>query len=103
MKKILVAFSAIVCLFSFSTAFAAEDAAGLYKSHCQGCHGADGSRSPASGVAPIGGQRSADILKMLNGYKAGTYGGQRKQTMEGVAERLSDEQMKSVSDYVSKL
>lgn len=103
MKKILIALSALVCVFSFSAAFAAEDGASLFKSQCQSCHGADGSRVPASGVAPIGGQSTADIMKMLNGYKAGTYGGQRKQTMEGVAKRLSDEQVQSVSDYVSKL
>lgn len=102
MKKTLLVLSATFCLFSFGVAFA-DDAADLYKTHCQGCHGADGSRIPPNAAAAIKGQSSADLLKMLQGYKDGSFGGKNKQVMTGVAKRLSDDQMKSVADYASKL
>ena len=52
---------------SFGVAFADGDAANLFKTHCQGCHGADGGRVPASGIEPIKGQSAADLLKKLEG------------------------------------
>ena len=45
MKKVLIVFSAVMLLASFSVAFADGDAANLFKTYCQGCHGADGGRS----------------------------------------------------------
>lgn len=40
---------------------------------------------------------------MLEGYRDGTFGGQRKQVMVGVVKRLSDEQMKSLAEYAAAL
>ena len=57
MKKVLIVFSAVMLLSSFGVAFADGDAANLFKTHCQGCHGADGGRVPASGIEPIKGQK----------------------------------------------
>ena len=70
MKKVLIVFSAVMLLSSFGVAFADGDAANLFKTHCQGCHGADGGRVPASGIEPIKGQSAADLLKKLEGYTA---------------------------------
>lgn len=103
MKNILLAGSALLCLFSLNAAFAADDGATLYKSHCQGCHGEDGSKAPANGVTPIKGQSSADLVKMLDGYRNGTFGGQQKRTMEGVVKRLTEDQLKSVADHIATL
>ena len=100
MKKVLIVFSAVMLLSSFGVAFADGDAA---KTHCQGCHGADGGRVPASGIAPIKGQSAADLLKKLEGYKDGSFGAQRKLVMENVVKQLSDEQLKSLADYASTL
>ena len=61
MKKVLIVFSAVMLLSSFGVAFADGDAANLFKTHCQGCHGADGGRVPASGIEPIKGQSAADL------------------------------------------
>ena len=102
MKKIVIAFSTALCLFSFGIAFA-DDAATLYKTHCQACHGADGSRAPTNTTLIIKGKSSAEVLTMLEGYKDGSFGGKSKQVMTGVVKRLSDDQLKSVSDHVSKL
>ena len=100
MKKVLIVFSAVMLLSSFGVAFADGDAANLFKTHCQGCHGADGGRVPASGIEPIKGQSAADLLKKLEGYKDGS---QRKLVMENVVKQLSDEQLKSLADYASTL
>ena len=52
MKTILIPLSVAIALFSFTAAFAADDAAALFKTHCQSCHGADGGRAPSGGVEP---------------------------------------------------
>ena len=103
MRTILIPLSVASALFSFSAAFAADDAAALFKTHCQSCHGADGGRAPSKGVEPIKGQSAADLLKKLEGYKDGTFGGARKMTMENVVKRLSDEQLKALADYSATL
>lgn len=103
MKKLMIAFSAATLLFSVSAAFADDNAATLFQTHCQSCHGADGGRPPVPGITPIKGRSSEDILKMLEGFKNGTFGGAQKQVMEGVTKQLSEDQMKSLADYVSKL
>ena len=103
MKKVLIVFSAVMLLSSFGVAFADGDAANLFKTHCQGCHGADGGRVPACGIEPIKGQSAADLLKKLEGYKDGSFGAQRKLVMENVVKQLSDEQLKSLADYASTL
>ena len=101
MKKMLIVLSVSVCLFSFNVGFAAEDGASLYKTHCQSCHGADGSKGP--GNAGIKGRSSADMLKVLVGYKDGSYGGARKQVMVDIVKPLSDEQLKIISGFTATL
>lgn len=103
MNKIGMACSALVCLFAFSVAFADEDAAILYKTRCQSCHGAEGELSPIKGVAPIKGQNADDLLTMLEGYKNGIFGGAQRRVMEGIVKRLSNEQLKSLASYASTL
>ena len=103
MRKILIPLSAVLALGCFSVAFAADDAAALFKTQCQSCHGADGGRAPAPGVDPIKGQSAADLLKKLDGYKDGTFGGPRKQLMENVVKRLPDDQLKVLADYAATL
>ena len=61
MKKVLIVFSAVMLLASFSVAFADGDAANLFKTYCQGCHGADGSRVPAKGIPPSNRARAPPI------------------------------------------
>ena len=102
MKKIFIALAATLSL-ALPGAALADDGAATFRTYCQSCHGTDGSRAPAPGITPIKGQNAADLVKMLEGYQEGTFGGQMKQVMEGVARRLTDVQIRSVSDYVSNL
>lgn len=109
MKKLWAGLSAVALLAVFGTAFAAEDAKGaedaavLYKTRCQSCHGPDGGQPPIPGINPIKGQSSENLLNMLKGFQKGTFGGPQKQVMEGITHQLTDDQMQSLADYISKL
>jgi cytochrome c553 len=70
---------------------------------CAGCHGADASK-PALGKSQIiKGWDAAKIAAALNGYKAGTYGGAMKSLMVGQVSKLSDDDIKTLSEHISKL
>ncbi len=64
MKKALVLFVLLAVALSLSSAaFAADDAAALYKSKCASCHGADGNGSPMGvkmGVTPFKTSKGTD-------------------------------------------
>jgi cytochrome c len=99
MKKTLLATAFIVTTFVF--AFAASDGAALYNK-CKACHGADGTKVPAGAEEALKGQSAADIEKMLTGYKDGSFGGEKKATMQRMTANLSPEDIKALADYISK-
>lgn len=99
MKKIALALTLLLA-FAASTALAAEDGKALY-AKCAGCHGADGSKAAMS--KPLKGQSADAVVKALQGYKAKTFGGAKKATMENMASRMSDAEFKALGDYISKL
>ena len=81
----------------------AADGAAAYAA-CGACHGADGKTAALGKSAVIAGQSAADIESKLKEYKAGT----RDVTgngalMKGQAATLSDDQIKALADYISKL
>lgn len=97
MKKLLI-LPAIALLLA-SAAWAADGEA-IYKANCAGCHGADGSK--VNGEAALKGQGADAILKKLQGYVAGTYGGKSKTVMEAVAKKHKDD-LKAIADYAGTL
>lgn len=99
MKKLALALSLLLA-FAASTALAAEDGKTLY-AKCAGCHGADGSKTTMS--KSLKGQSSDAIVKAMQGYKAKTFGGSKKATMENLASRMNDAEFKALGDYISKL
>ncbi len=100
MKKILGILSLATVLAVASVAFAA-DGATLYKS-CGGCHGADGSK-PAGGSAPLKGQKVEEVVKKMQGYADGSYGGAQKKVMENIAKKQTAEDIQALADFISKL
>lgn len=98
MKKTIM----IIALFT-SAVFLAVASSGMETyAKCKGCHGAAGEKA-AMGVSPLlKGQSKADIEAKLKGYKAGTYGGAKKAVMAGQAGKLSDDEIASLADYISK-
>ena len=101
MKKCHTFLSLAAFVFAASMAIAA-DGAEMFKSSCAGCHGADGSKS-AGGTAPLKGQKSEDVVKMLKGYKDGSFGGDKKAIMENVVKKHSDDELKQLADYIGTL
>ncbi|WP_456433638.1 c-type cytochrome [Nitratifractor sp.] len=97
MKKI-----ALSMIFAGAALMAADGQALFTK--CQGCHGADGKTKALGKSNPIAGLPADEIVKDLEGYKAGTL---NKHGMGAVmktqAGALSEDDMKALADYISKL
>ena len=78
------------------------DGATLYKS-CAGCHGVNAEKKALGKSEIIKGWSQAEVAKALEGYKKGTrnihgMGG----LMKAQASKLSQEQIKVLSEYISK-
>ena len=85
-----------------TTSIAMADGAALY-AKCAGCHGANGKTKALGKSAPIAGMAAADVVKDLEGYKAGTL---NKHGMGGVMKgqaNMSADDMKALGEYISKL
>jgi cytochrome c553 len=96
MKKIALA------LLLAGTSLAMADGKALF-AKCAGCHGADGKTKALGKSDPIAGLAAEEVLKDLQGYKAGTL---NKHGMGGVMKgqaNMSDEDMKALADYISKM
>ncbi len=96
MKKVALA------LIFAGTSIAMADGAALY-AKCAGCHGADGKTKALGKSNPIAGLAADEIVKDLEGYKAGTL---NKHGMGGVMKgqaNMSPEDMKAVAEHISKM
>lgn len=83
-------------------ALAQISGAALYQV-CAGCHGADASKAALGKSQIIKGWDAKKIAAALHGYKAGTYGGAMKSLMVGQVTKLSDDDIKTLSEHISKL
>lgn len=103
MKRIALALTLGLALSAGAALAADAGQAGkeLYTAKCQSCHGADGSKSVMS--KPVKGMKAEAALAAMNGYKAKTYGGTKKATMENLASRLSDADIKALAAYIGTL
>ena len=78
---------------------ATADGATLYKS-CAGCHGVKGEKKALGKSMIIKGWKSNKIVKALQGYKDGTYGGPMKGVMKGQVVKLDNAKMKAIGDFL---
>ncbi|MDO9266170.1 MAG: hypothetical protein Q7U00_03710 [Sulfurimonas sp.] len=83
-------------------ALAQISGAALYQV-CAGCHGADASKAALGKSQIIKGWDAKKIAAALHGYKAGTYGAAMKSVMAGQVSKLSDGDIKILSEHISKL
>jgi len=81
---------------------AAVDGAVIFKA-CSACHGVNGEKKALGKSQVIQGWDVAKVTAALKGYKDGTYGGAMKAVMKGQAAKLSDAEIKAVSEHISKL
>lgn len=70
---------------------------------CAGCHGADFSKKALGVSKVVKGMKADEIVKALEGYKAGTFGGPMKGVMKGQVASYSADQIKAVADYIAGL
>lgn len=92
---------ALAMSLAFAATALAADGKAVYTAKCQSCHGADGSKSLMS--KRVKGLKAEAALAAMKGYKAKTYGGSKKATMENLAAAMSDEDIKAVAAYVGTL
>ena len=85
-----------------ATSLFAADGAGIYKS-CAGCHGANGEKAALGKSQIIKGWDVAKTEAALKGYKDGSYGAAMKGVMKGQVARLSDADIKAVSEFIAGL
>ncbi len=79
------------------------DASSLFKS-CAGCHGAKGEKKALGKSDAIGGWSAAKVEEALEGYKAKTRNVHGMgAVMQGQAAKLSDQDIKALGAYISKL
>jgi mono/diheme cytochrome c family protein len=83
-------------------ACAQDDAAALYKSKCQVCHGPDGKGTPAGQKLGVKDFHSPEVAKMsdaelLEATKKG------KGKMPGYEGKLTDDQLKGLIKYIRSL
>ena len=71
---------------------------------CSGCHSPSGLGNSPAGYPALGGQHAEYIEKQLLAYRRGERdSGSNAQIMQGVAEYLSDDEVKAVANYISGL
>jgi len=69
---------------------------------CAGCHGPDGLGMPSQ-YPRIAGQYAEYVELQLKSFKAGTRANDPNGMMRGVAGRMTDQEIKAVSEYVAGL
>lgn len=70
---------------------------------CAACHGPKGEGNPTSAYPQLSGQYSAYIAKILHDYKLVERSSDPNAIMRKIANRLSDDEINAVSDYVTGL
>nr|WP_275853488.1 c-type cytochrome [Sulfurimonas sp. SAG-AH-194-C20] len=70
---------------------------------CSGCHGVNADKKALNKSQSIKGWSVAKLSDAINGYKDGSYGGSMKGVMKPQVSKLSDEEIKALSEYISKL
>jgi cytochrome c6 len=100
--KGMISTMAVALLLAAALPAAADDAAALYKSKCQVCHGADGKGSPAGQKMgakdfqspEVAKQSDADLIKVTK---------EGKGKMPKYDGKLTDDQIKQLIKYIRSL
>ncbi len=79
-----------------------DNGALLYK-RCAGCHGKDGKTVALGKGAVIAGQSADELVKKLEGYRKGTYGGSMQRVMTDQITKLTKQEVKEVAAHISTL
>jgi cytochrome c len=91
--------AALIC----STAFAGDGAKLFVEKTCTACHGKDGKKPLMPDYPKIAGQNVKYIEKQMADIKSGARANGNSAAMKGVMVIVSDEEIKDLAAYVSKL
>lgn len=96
---------ALACaVIAMAGSAAAADGAALYQDKtCVACHGKDGKKPLMPDYPKIAGQNVKYIEKQMMDIKSGARANGNAAAMKGVMVIVSDEEIKALADYVSKL
>ncbi|WP_293672545.1 c-type cytochrome, partial [Thiolapillus sp.] len=84
-------------------AAAADPGAALFQSKgCGGCHGADGKTTPMDTYPKIAGQSVEYLLAQMKDIKSGTRANGQTAMMKGIIAGVSEEEMKSIAEWLTK-
>jgi mono/diheme cytochrome c family protein len=104
MKQLLVRLAVIAALLGLAAAgaYAQDDAAALYKSKCQVCHGPDGKGTPAGQKLGVKDFHSPEVAKQSDDelIKATKEGKGKMPKYEG---KLTDDQIKGLVKYIRSM
>lgn len=70
---------------------------------CQGCHGPMGSGTAGIGYPQVGGQYVEYTLAQLKAFKDGSRTNDDKELMRSIVEKMSDEDLTAVANYIASL
>jgi cytochrome c553 len=70
---------------------------------CMACHGPNGAGDPMAAVPSLSGQRATYTASQLKAFRSGMRANDRLRTMQEASRWLSDEEILSVSEYISGL
>ena len=70
---------------------------------CQACHGPAGGGTAGIGYPQVGGQYADYTLAQLKAFKDGTRKNDDKSLMRSIVEKMSDEDMVAVANYIASL
>ncbi len=84
-------------------AAASDPGAALYQSKsCFTCHGADGKTTIMDTYPKIAGQSAEYLLAQMKDIKSGTRSNGQAAVMKGIVAGVSDEDMKTIAEWLSK-
>ncbi len=100
--KVIINILALGLLLAAALPAAADDAAALYKSKCQMCHGADGKGSPAGQKMGARDFHSPEVAKETDAdlFKITKEGKNKMPKFDG---KLTDDQIKDLVKFIRSL
>lgn len=93
----------LIALLGLTVMLSAADGGALYQK-CAACHGAKAEKAALGKSEVIAGWKSDKVLEALKGYKSGTRNTKGMGAlMKGQVASLSDADMKTLADHISKI
>ncbi len=100
MKKILLIAAAAVLS---APAFALDGAKLYQEKTCWSCHGKDAKKPLMPSYPKLAGQNAAYAEQQMKDIKSGARANGQSAAMKGVMGLVSDEEIKAIAEYLSKL